>query len=518
MRSSRLPPPEWDGTRRWADHVRRRRAVDGGAAATVSSFDPGATIAAPPPRTGASACSCPRPRPENPKPCLSRARPPRPPCDAATPDIAHTRSRAGAPARPGASVARRRLPRPRPRRRRVAASPRIPPKTREMAPPARKGAPIGLLIGGSARGRRRRGRGRLVDAEPRSGRARAGHRDADHDRPGAVRSRPDGRGAARRSVPPQTAEVPVEEEVTIIPPPRAGASPTPIPSRAPSVAPPPTQVARATPPPVTTAPAGTAARGRPRAALRLEDGDDRVALAHLPLGDHPPEPLPVVADREIGGPGRPAATDAARLGDALDDPPRFGLGQGEARGAVAQAQRLADLALGERLLASHQVGLDAGDRGRDAPGAPPPPQASESSIRIVSAILLGVGTAGSALRLFVPCVERTTVRNVRLDSSLFSVHNLLCQSSTEDEAMTSAQGLIDHQANDPVAIRAAGRPRRPDRTRSGSRRIRAQPVSARSSPPRSASSSPRSDGSGPADGLDRRCDPGSPGRRCSRGG
>ena len=109
-------------------------------------------------------------------------------------------------------------------------------------------------------------------------------------------------------------------------------------------------------------------RGRGLALLLFEDGDDRVALADLPLGDHPPEPLPVVSDREIGGAGRPATADPARLRDALDDPPRFGLGEGQARGAVAEPERLADLALGERLLAGHEVGLDAGDRRGHAPG------------------------------------------------------------------------------------------------------------------------------------------------------
>ena len=101
--------------------------------------------------------------------------------------------------------------------------------------------------------------------------------------------------------------------------------------------------------------------------LLLEDGDDRVALADLALGDDPPEPLPVVADREIGHAGRPAPADAPRLRDALDDAPRLGLGEGQAGGPMAQAQRLADLAFGQRLLARHQVGLHAGDRRASRP-------------------------------------------------------------------------------------------------------------------------------------------------------
>ena len=107
--------------------------------------------------------------------------------------------------------------------------------------------------------------------------------------------------------------------------------------------------------------------GRRLALLRFEDGDDRVALADLALRDDPPEPLPVVADREIGRAGRPAATDPPRLRDALDDPPRLRLGEREAGGPMAQPERLADLALGQRLLAGHEIGLDAGDRRRDAP-------------------------------------------------------------------------------------------------------------------------------------------------------
>ena len=34
---------------------------------------------------------------------------------------------------------------------------------------------------------------------------------------------------------------------------------------------------------------------------------------------------------------------------------------------MRQPERLADLALGERFAAGHQVGVDAGDRRRDAP-------------------------------------------------------------------------------------------------------------------------------------------------------
>ena len=84
---------------------------------------------------------------------------------------------------------------------------------------------------------------------------------------------------------------------------------------------------------------GSPRRPRPRLALlRLEDRDDRVALADLALGDDPPEPLPVVADGEVRGAGRSAPADPPRLRDALDDAPRLGLGEGQARGAVAEAR------------------------------------------------------------------------------------------------------------------------------------------------------------------------------------
>ena len=102
--------------------------------------------------------------------------------------------------------------------------------------------------------------------------------------------------------------------------------------------------------------------------LRLEDGDDRVALTDLALGDDPAEPLPVVPDGEIGGAGRSATPDPTRLRHLLDDPPRLGFGEGQAGRAVGQAEGFANLAFGQRLLAGHEVGLDAGDRGRHTPG------------------------------------------------------------------------------------------------------------------------------------------------------
>ena len=65
------------------------------------------------------------------------------------------------------------------------------------------------------------------------------------------------------------------------------------------------------------------------------------------------------------GPRRPTRRGS---GDAFDDAPRLGLGEGQAGGAVGQAERLADLALRERLLAGHEIGLHPGDRRGHAPG------------------------------------------------------------------------------------------------------------------------------------------------------
>ena len=62
--------------------------------------------------------------------------------------------------------------------------------------------------------------------------------------------------------------------------------------------------------------------------------DDRIALPHLPLGDHPREPLPVVPDGDERRPRRPTAADTSRLRDALDDPPLDSVVQGEAGRAV----------------------------------------------------------------------------------------------------------------------------------------------------------------------------------------
>ena len=74
---------------------------------------------------------------------------------------------ARAPERPPAPKPRREPPAevPAPKRREAARPP-------DDAPPPRKGAPMGLLIGGRARGRGGRRRSRMVDADSRSGSAR----------------------------------------------------------------------------------------------------------------------------------------------------------------------------------------------------------------------------------------------------------------------------------------------------------------------------------------------------------
>ena len=100
----------------------------------------------------------------------------------------------------------------------------------------------------------------------------------------------------------------------------------------------------------------------------LDDADDRVALADLALGDDAREPLPVVADRDVGRAGGPAPPDAPRLRHPLDDPPGLGVGEREAGRPMREAERLADLALRQRHAADHQVRVDAPDRRSDAPG------------------------------------------------------------------------------------------------------------------------------------------------------
>jgi hypothetical protein len=77
-------------------------------------------------------------------------------------------------------------------------------------------------------------------------------------------------------------------------------------------------------------------RGR-RLCLRaspLDDGDDRIALPGLSLGDDPTEPAPVVVDGEKRSACRSAAAHPPWLGHTLDDPPLLGLGQGQAGRAM----------------------------------------------------------------------------------------------------------------------------------------------------------------------------------------
>ncbi len=81
---------------------------------------------------------------------------------------------------------------------------------------------------------------------------------------------------------------------------------------------------------------------------------------------------------------------------------------------MRQPERLAHLALGERLLAGHEVGLDPGDRRGHAPrGAHLTPCVGQ-----LEADRFGGRAARAA-----------TVRILRFDSSEFLIHNLLCKSS-----------------------------------------------------------------------------------------
>ena len=78
----------------------------------------------------------------------------------------------------------------------------------------------------------------------------------------------------------------------------------------------------------------TLGRGGRLRGRALQDLDDRVALTSLALSDDPSEPAPVIADRLVGGPRGTAPPDAPRLGDALHEAPRLGVGQCEACGPV----------------------------------------------------------------------------------------------------------------------------------------------------------------------------------------
>lgn len=151
------------------------------------------------------------------------------------------------------------------------------------------------------------------------------------------------------------------------------------------------------------------------AGLLLEHSDDGIALPDLALGDDPAEPLPVIVDREERRTRRTAPTDAPGLRDALHEPPAFRLAESQACRTVRQPERLADLALGERLLARHQVRLDAGDRRGHAPRR--------------AHLTPGVGEL-EADRFGGRALRGAAVRFLRLDSSEFLGHNLLCKSST----------------------------------------------------------------------------------------
>jgi len=169
-----------------------------------------------------------------------------------------------APKRVASPAARapERPPAPKPRRAAPAAAVSATLRRREaarladdapMEVPPRKGAPMGLLIGGALAAAAAVAAGgwwmlTRGPAAPEGGTVAPPPTVADA-RP-AVSPPPAADPGVSQPVP--AADIPVEEEVTIVPPPRAGVSPSPVPSRAP--APPPTQVAAA-PPPVMAAPA-----------------------------------------------------------------------------------------------------------------------------------------------------------------------------------------------------------------------------------------------------------------------
>jgi hypothetical protein len=194
--------------------------------------------------------------------------------------------------------------------------------------------------------------------------------------------------------------------------------------------------------------------------LLLEDRDDRIAFTELPLRDDTAEPLPVVADGKEGRPGRPSATDPARFGNALDDPPRLGFGESEARGAMAQPEGFADLTLGERLLAGHEIRLHPGDRRGH------PPRGAHLAPRLGELESDPFGRPRSvAVRGSIDRRAAVTApgRNVRLDSSVLFVHNLLCQGSTLDRGevtMHATQAPTAPVAGSRGAAAVIGRPSR----------------------------------------------------------
>ena len=209
----------------------------------------------------------------------------------AAPFVAPTVAAAAVASQPPAPAA----PEPRPPRKRPSPPKRsaeavAPPRRREPAPrpPApvpdddfvapRRGAPMGLLIGGglaaavlvAAGGWWVLTRGTTEAPSPSPGQVPA-------PPPTVAEARPAGAPTPPPALP--RPDAPLEEEVTIVPPPRPGASPTAVPSRAPVVAPS-TQVAAVAPPvtrpaPVAPNPAVVAAdlTGRADAARHAGDLD-----------------------------------------------------------------------------------------------------------------------------------------------------------------------------------------------------------------------------------------------------
>jgi hypothetical protein len=196
----------------------------------LSTAAPAAVAAAPPiPRREPEPSPVPvaAPKPAAPRPARAPERPPAPKPRREPPAAAAPTTRRRAAARPAGDEPKAALP--------------------------RKGAPLGLLIGGAlvAAAAVAAGGWWMLSRGPAAPEAGTAPPPIVADRPAPP---PPATAAPEVSRPAPAADVPVEEEVTIVPPPRAGTSPLPVPSRPPALTPPPTQVA-AVAPPVTAAPA-----------------------------------------------------------------------------------------------------------------------------------------------------------------------------------------------------------------------------------------------------------------------
>ena len=170
------------------------------------------------------------------------------------------------------------------------------------------------------------------------------------------------------------------------------------------------------------------ARRRPRAPS-IEDGDDRIALADLALGDDLAESLPVVADGKVGGSGRTPPPDPARL---------------RTRSTMPQASASARARLAARWLSPSASRTSRSVKGswrairyactRAMAGvtphaAPISPHASASSMRMASAVWLARPRSTDRSLKASSARVGSTARGARTEAGI-RAHNLLCQSST----------------------------------------------------------------------------------------